>query len=179
MTATVRIWDPLVRIFHWSLVISFATAWLTGDDLENLHHWAGYAAAALIGFRVVWGLTGPGHARFSGFVRGPGTVLGYLRDMAGKREKRYLGHNPAGGAMVVALIVTMAALSLTGWMYTTDAFWGVNWVEESHEILANIMLGLVLVHIGGVALASLRHRENLVRAMFSGEKRAPSGNDIG
>ncbi len=175
MAATVKIWDPLVRIFHWTLVLSFATAWLTGDNIESLHHWAGYAAAALIAFRVFWGLFGPRYARFTQFVRGPGTVLGYLKDMAGGREKRFLGHNPAGGAMVVALIITMAALALTGWMYTTDTFWSVDWVEESHELLANLMLGLVLLHVGGVIVASLRHRENLVRAMITGRKRAGDG----
>lgn len=174
---TVRVWDPLVRLFHWSLVASFAVAWITGDDWKALHIWAGYAAAALIAFRLVWGLVGPRYARFTQFVRTPGSVAAYLKDLLAGREARYLGHNPAGGAMILALILSLSALCLTGWMYTTDAFWGEEWVEEAHEALANLLLVLVGLHLAGVALASLKHRENLVRAMVTGRKRAPARGD--
>jgi cytochrome b len=175
---TIKVWDPLVRIFHWSLVASFAIAWLTADDWRSLHEWAGYAAASLIAFRLLWGLIGPRYARFSQFVRSPSTVWRYVRSMVGGRETRYLGHNPAGGLMILALILAMAGTALTGWMYTIDAFWGVEWVEETHETLATLMLAMVLVHLGGVVLASLRHKENLVRAMVGGRKRAPQASDI-
>lgn len=174
---TVKVWDPLVRIFHWSLVASFAVAWITADEWDDLHIWAGYAAAALIAFRLVWGLIGPRYARFTQFLRAPGTVAAYLKDLAGGRERRYLGHNPAGAAMVLALIVSLAALCLTGWMYTLDMFWGEEWVEELHEILANLLLVLVGLHVAGVVLASLKHHENLVRAMITGRKRAPAAGD--
>lgn len=175
---TIKVWDPLVRVFHWSLVGSFAIAWLTADEWKSLHHWAGYAAGSLIAFRLVWGLVGPRYARFSQFVRSPSTVLHYVRSMIGGRETRYIGHNPPGGLMIVALILAMGGTALTGWMFTTDAFWGVGWVEETHETLATLMLAMVLVHIGGVILASLRHKENLVRAMVVGRKRAPRASDI-
>ncbi|MBN1237973.1 MAG: cytochrome b/b6 domain-containing protein [Gammaproteobacteria bacterium] len=175
---SIKVWDPLVRLFHWSLAVSFAVAWLTAEDWRDLHEWAGYAAAALIAFRIVWGLVGPSYARFGSFLRSPVTVARYLGDMARGRERRYIGHNPVGGVMIIALIVGLAATALTGWMYTLDAFWGVEWVEETHEVLANVMLALVLIHIAGVAFASLRHRENLVRAMLVGRKRAPGRADI-
>jgi cytochrome b len=178
MAATVRIWDPLVRVFHWSLVASFAVAWLTAEDLKALHIWAGYAAGSLIALRLLWGVVGTRYARFSQFVRSPGAVAAYLRDIVTGREARYLGHNPAGGLMIVALIMTMATVCATGWMQTTDAYWGVEWVEELHEAVASIMLGLVGLHVLGVAVASLRHRENLVRAMVTGRKRAPGAADI-
>jgi cytochrome b len=178
MTATVKVWDPAVRIFHWSLVASFAVAWLSGDELERLHIWAGYAAAALVAFRLIWGLAGSRYARFVQFVRAPGDVADYLGDMARGRERRYLGHNPAGAAMIVALIAGLIGVCVTGWMYTIDAFWGVEWVEETHEVLANALLILVGLHVAGVVVASLRHHENLIRAMVTGRKRGPSAEDI-
>lgn len=178
MATTVKIWDPLVRVFHWSLVASFATAWASAEDWNDLHQWAGYAAGALITFRLLWGLVGTRYARFAQFVRSPGAVAAYLRDILTGRERRYLGHNPAGGMMIVALIACMAALCVTGWLYTTDAFWGEEWVEETHEILANLLLALVGLHVAGVLVAGFRHRENLVRAMFTGRKRAPSTGDV-
>lgn len=178
MTATVKVWDPLVRVFHWSLVLSFAVAWISADEWKDLHEWAGYAAGALIAFRLVWGLVGPRYARFSQFVRKPSTVAGYLKDMGKGHERRYIGHNPAGGLMILALIASMAGLALTGWMTTTDAYWGVAWVKETHETLANLMLALVGLHVAGAVLASLRHGENLVRAMLTGRKRAPAAGDV-
>jgi len=178
MAATVKIWDPFVRVFHWSLVASFAVAWLSAEELRGLHEWAGYAAGALIALRLVWGLIGTRYARFGQFIRSPVAVAAYLRDILTGREARYLGHNPAGGLMILALILTLAAVSATGWMQTTDAYWGVDWVEEVHEALANLMLALVGLHVLGVMVASLRHRENLIRAMFTGRKRSPGGADI-
>ncbi|OSQ27666.1 cytochrome b/b6 domain-containing protein [Thalassospira sp. MCCC 1A03138] len=174
----VKVWDPLVRIFHWGLAASFAIAWITADEWDALHHWAGYAAGGLIAFRLIWGLIGSRYARFSQFIRRPSVVMAYLKDIITGRENRYIGHNPAGAAMIVALIIGMIGCALTGWMYTTDAFWGVDWVEETHEFLANALLALVLVHIGGVLLASLRHHENLVRAMITGRKRVAGSDDI-
>jgi len=171
-----RVWDLAVRLFHWSLVASFAVAWISAEEWQDLHLWAGYAAAALVAFRLVWGLAGTRYARFRQFVRRPRVVVAYLRDVLSGREARYLGHNPAGGAMILALLLAMAGLCLTGWLYTTDAYWGVEWVEETHELLANLLLALVGLHVLGVLLASLRHRENLVRAMVTGRKR-PAGPD--
>lgn len=171
--ATVKVWDPFVRVFHWSLVALFAVAFLTGDDVEWLHLAAGYAIAGLVALRIVWGFIGPRHARFASFVRGPRAVLAYLRDAMRLRAARHLGHNPAGGAMVVALLVLIAGTAVTGHMMTTDAYWGAKWVEEVHEAFANALLGLVAVHVIGVLFASLEHRENLIKAMFTGRKRAP------
>ncbi|MEZ5667884.1 MAG: cytochrome b/b6 domain-containing protein [Alphaproteobacteria bacterium] len=176
--ATVRVWDPAVRLFHWGLAASFAVAWISAEEWQALHEWAGYAAGALIAFRLVWGVVGTRYARFAHFVPTPRGALGYLRAIAGGREARHLGHNPAGGAMIVALLVAMAGLCLTGWMQTTDAWWGVRWVKQTHELLANGLLALVGLHVAGVLLASLRHRENLVRAMVTGRKRPADAGDV-
>jgi len=167
-----RVWDPLVRIFHWYLVLAFLAAWATGDEIKRPHVAAGYCVIGLVAFRIIWGFVGGRHARFADFVRGPRAVTGYLRDTAGLRAKRYLGHNPAGGAMVVALLIMLSVIGATGFMMTTDAFWGVGWVQDAHETAVNLTLGLVVVHILGVIVASYEHGENLVRAMITGYKRA-------
>ena len=175
---TVRVWDRVVRSFHWGLVLSFGVAWFTAHSSEDLHQWAGYAAAGLISMRLVWGVLGTRYARFSQFLRDPKTVMRYLFSIMAGREARYIGHNPAGGMMVLALIATMAMTALTGWIMTTDTYFGVQWVEWTHSLAAHGLLILVLVHIGGVALASFRHRENLVHAMVTGRKRKAESADV-
>ena len=174
----VRVWDWVVRLFHWSLVVSFATAWLTAHSSEDIHYLAGYAAAGLIALRVIWGIVGTHYARFSQFTRGPRTVLGYMKAIVTGSEARYIGHNPAGGAMVITLMAIMFMTALTGWMTTTDQFWGVEWVSHAHEWSAKAILMLVFVHLAGVAVASVRHRENLVRAMLTGRKRMAEPGDV-
>lgn len=168
---TVPVWDPLIRLFHWSLVAAFAVSWLTGDELKGVHEIAGYAIAGLIVFRLLWGVVGTRHARFSDFLYRPATVLGYLTDTIRRRARRYIGHNPAGGAMVAALLIMLAATTGTGILMTTDAFWVSEWLEEAHELAANLTLALVGLHVAGVLIASVEHGENLVRAMVTGRKR--------
>lgn len=170
--ATVKVWDPFVRIFHWSLASLFVLAYLTGDEIEPVHVAAGYTIAALLAARILWGFMGPRHARFSNFVRPPREVLSHLRDVLLLRAPRYVGHNPAGGAMIVALLVALAGTCATGYMMTTDAYWGSKLVEHVHEFLANLTVGLIVAHVLGVLIASFEHRENLVASMISGRKRA-------
>jgi len=169
--ATVKVWDLFVRVFHWSLVALFVLAYATGDELVKVHIAVGYAIAALLGLRIVWGLVGPTHARFGNFIRSPRAVLVYMRDAALFRAPRYLGHNPAGGAMIVALVTALIATGVTGYMMTTDAYWGAKWVEEVHEALAHVTVGLIALHVLGVLVTSFAHRENLVKAMVTGRKR--------
>jgi cytochrome b len=187
--ATVNIWDPLVRLLHWGLAASFLVAYLSEDELLTLHSFAGYTLLGLIAVRLVWGLIGSRHARFRDFVTPPGQALAYLKDALRLRARRYLGHNPAGGAMVVALLLCLSLTGLSGLVLLgaaefsgplAEALRGLppDWIdplEETHEFLANLSLVLVVLHLGGVALASLQHRENLVRAMFTGTKRRVVG----
>ncbi|MGV8938041.1 MAG: cytochrome b/b6 domain-containing protein [Allorhizobium sp.] len=167
----VKVWDPLVRLFHWSLVGLLAFSFFTGDEWKSAHIVSGYCVAGLIALRLIWGVVGTRHARFSSFVARPRTVVSFLKDTLQLRARRYLGHNPAGGAMVLLLLAAVCAIALTGYMQTTDAYWGVAWVENAHKTLVYLTLGLVVLHVGGVILASLEHRENLVRAMITGWKR--------
>lgn len=203
----VRVWDPLVRVFHWGLVAAFATAWLTAEEVQPVHEFAGYTVAGLVAFRLIWGLVGSRHARFARFLKGPAATLAYLGDMTRGRERRYLGHNPAGAAMIVALLVTLSGTAFTGWLMAEPervamlpampAIVAPAWADddgddrdhgarggaegpltEVHETLANLMLLLAALHVGGVVLASFRHHENLARAMITGDKRAPGPDDI-
>ncbi|HFQ15385.1 MAG TPA: cytochrome B [Rhodobacteraceae bacterium] len=112
----IKVWDPLQRLLHWGLVASIAIAWLTGEDGEALHEWAGYAALGIVGVRLIWGVIGPRYARFTQFIRGPQQVIAYARDVVQRREKRYVGHNPLGAVMVLALLATTAATGITGWL---------------------------------------------------------------
>ena len=200
-----RIWDPIVRIGHWLLAAAFFTSWLTGDEWMQVHVVSGYTIAAILLVRFVWGWLGPRNARFSSFVRGPRAVLRYLKSLAGGSPEAHRGHNPAGGWMIVALLLALAiqvssgmmlyaiedgAGPLAGWVATEsiasrsdhhqadsrqehgeghederEEFW-----EELHELGANALMLLVALHLAGVLVASLVHRENLIRSMVTGQR---------
>ena len=177
-SGVIRVWDPLVRGFHWALALSMAVAWITAQDSEVAHEFAGYAALGLIGVRALWGVTGPRYARFSQFVRAPAGIADYLRSLLARSERRYIGHNPAGGAMIIALMLGVFGVSTSGWLLTTDAFWGVAWAQRLHSWLAHGVVALIVLHVAGVAIASWRHRENLPLAMVTGRKRAPQPGDV-
>jgi cytochrome b len=167
--ASVRVWDPLVRLIHWALAATVIFA-LMSDQSRSLHKLAGYIAAGLVLLRLLWGFVGSPHARFGDFVRSPGTVLAYLKDVAFRHPRRYLGHNPAGGVMILALLGLVLVASFSGWLSQTDRFFGVFWVEAIHAGSANLLIGLVVLHVLGVIISSLLHGENLIRAMFTGRK---------
>ena len=159
-------WDPFVRVFHWSLVLAYLGAWASAEEWAGLHDQLGYFILVLVGLRLIWGLVGTRYARFSSFLRTPSTAMAYLRSLAAGRPTHYVGHNPIGGWMVIALMASLTATGVTGVMMgAEDGLW-----EELHEIAANLSLLLVAVHVGGVLVASLLHEENLVRAMLTGNK---------
>ena len=167
----VKIWDPLVRWLHWGLVASIAIAWIAGEAWLRTHEIAGYVALGIVAVRLVWGFVGSVHARFADFVKRPAVIWRYAVDVVRAREARHLGHNPLGGWMVLALLASVAVTGFSGWLYTTDRFWGLAWVDLLHRASAWTMVVLVVLHLGGVLFTSLRHRENLVASMFSGRKR--------
>lgn len=169
---SVAVWDPFVRLFHWSLVGLFALAFATGDRSEAVHVATGLVLTGLLALRILWGFVGPRHARFGDFVRTPRAVLRYMGLAVLLRAPRHLGHNPAGGAMVVALLAVLGGIAATGIAMTTDALWGQEWLEDLHEGLVFTALGLVALHVAGVVFASFAHGENLVKAMLTGRKRA-------
>jgi len=181
----IKVWDPLVRSFHWIVVSSFVVAYITEDDYMTLHSWAGYVIGVALLVRLIWGFIGTQHARFSDFVTSPGNAIRYAKDALLLRAKRYIGHNPAGGLMIVVMLVSLLLTTISGIalygaseqagpmasMFITSGEQWEDVLEEVHEFFANFTLLLVVIHLAGVALESLLHRENLVTAMISGFKR--------
>ena len=182
-----KVWDPVVRIGHWTLVIAFFTAYFTEDDFMTPHVWAGYVVGFVICFRLLWGFVGTPYARFTNFLRPPSETIRYLAGLINHRARRYIGHNPAGGAMILALLIFLAGTVVSGivlYGYDENAgplasfivenpgrahFW-----EEVHEVFANLTLSLVGLHVAGMLLSAYVHRENLVKAMVTGRKRVGS-----
>lgn len=189
---TVRVWDLPVRIFHWSLVAGFATAFLTGEfHFPAIHALAGYVLCALVAARVYWGFRGGQYARFRSFVFSTGETLAYARSMLGGNPRHYFGHNPAGALMVFALLFTVTAILATGLVtlaaidFEGPLLFLANRVSdetaylfrEVHEAMPFAALALVALHLMGVAAGSIQHRENLVKAMLTGNKALPHTNE--
>jgi cytochrome b len=181
---SIKVWDLPLRIFHWLLVAGFFIAYLTEDELLTVHVWAGYLVFGLLLFRLVWGFIGNDYARFSNFLYSPVKSVIYVKDVIALKAKRYLGHNPAGAAMIMLLLLSLLMTSITGFAVygadqgagplaniigsTNEELW-----EEVHEFFANFTLLLVFIHIAGVIVESFIHRENLAKAMWNGYKKSP------
>ncbi|MGR8979892.1 MAG: cytochrome b/b6 domain-containing protein [Gammaproteobacteria bacterium] len=183
----INVWDLPLRIFHWLLAAGFFIAYLTEDELLNIHVGAGYLISVLLLFRLVWGFAGNRYARFSNFVCSPKQSIGYVKDLLALKSKRYIGHNPAGAAMILLLLIGLLMTCLTGFaVYGAEEaagplagigsrheeFW-----EELHEIFANFTLFLVLLHVLGVLAESYLHHENLIKAMWNGRKKSDTNSD--
>jgi len=174
----VKVWDPIVRLFHWTVAGGVIANLTFLRHAETPHIYVGYVVVSALIIRLLWGVVGRRHARFASFIPGPGGLLSYFKAMMGCREPRYVGHNPAGAAMIVLLLLLVAIVGTTGWMMSLDLFWGVQWVEVVHEVTANIIIAAALLHVAGAIVESIRHRENLPLAMITGYKRAATGTDI-
>lgn len=181
----IKVWDIFVRVFHWMLVCAFLVAYLSGDHFIMIHIWSGYLVAALVVLRIMWGFVGTRYARFSSFIYRPRMIIQYGQDLLRLRGRRYIGHSPTGGAMVIALLVMILLIVATGLLtlavlenagplagyVATNRSAGRFW-KGVHELLSNLTLGLVLIHVCGVLWASFVHGENLILAMWNGRKRA-------
>jgi cytochrome b len=171
-SSSIKVWDPVVRLFHWTVVTGCAVDYFLLSDGETAHRWVGYTVGIALVVRVSWGFLASGHARFASFVRGPRTIIEYLRTLKKGEAPRHVGHNPAAAAMIVTLMLTLATIIVTGWMQTTDSFWGVGWVQDLHGLAADGLMALVVVHASAAVFESMRHRENLIWSMVTGHKRA-------
>jgi len=168
----ITVWDLPVRLFHWALVLCVSIDLIFGSG-TRLHVLAGFGVLALMGFRLIWGLIGPRYARFTGFVYGPRAVMEYLLRLKARRPSRYLGHNPVGGWMIVAMMLALAVAAGTGALIETARFAHSHRLKELHETAASLLYFLVPLHVLGVVVSSIVHGENLVEAMITGRKRAP------
>lgn len=168
----ILVWDLPTRAFHWLLALSFAGAFLTAESerYRDVHVTLGYTVLGLVGFRLLWGLVGTRYARFWSFAFGPRRVLRYVNSLFTRSPQHYVGHNPVGSWGIYALLALSLLAGASG--YATFNEIGGRGMEDVHEALANALLAVVCVHVGGVIVSSLLHRENLVRAMLTGYKRA-------
>lgn len=170
---SIKVWDLLVRVTHWAIAALVIGELTIIDEDWALHRWAGYAVVGLVGLRLLWGVVGTAHARFTAFSPSIEAARAHLAGLLRGRRETHLSHNPLGALMAYNLWASLIAVGVTGWLMTTDPFWGVEWVEEVHEVLANWVLVSVLLHVAGVVLESWYSRVNIVRAMITGRKELP------
>jgi cytochrome b len=211
----IKVWDIAIRVFHWTLVGCYALAFISSENIPKLHVFFGYSVLFLVLFRILYGFVGSKYARFSDFLYRPTQITDYLKGLLIGKPKHYIGHNPAGGFMIVILLLSLLSLTLTGLKaygvkghgplakheisFMTKAFADSDdkhdhnehdsrkqlspknhrteknerdefW-EEVHETIAHLTLFLISIHILGVLVSSLVHRENLIKAMITGRKR--------
>lgn len=186
----VVVWDLPTRLFHWLLVASVASCALTGFLLPapwlKLHFLAGFLLAGLLLFRLVWALLGPEHSRWSGFTPSPAAVIAHLKSVMAGRPEHSVGHNPAGGLMILGLLLVLSAIALTGLaalggMFKQGplafalSFQSGGMIKEAHELLANLLLAMAALHVAGVLLESRLLRESLILSMITGRKELRPG----
>jgi cytochrome b len=174
----ILVWDAPVRVFHWLMVFSFAGAYLTAESerWRLIHVTLGYTMGGLVAFRIVWGLIGTRYARFSSFVRGFATVKRYVVSLLDGKPEHHVGHNPAGAVAIVLLLLSSLVIVATGWAAYNEV--GGNLVEKLHDVSANFMLFIVIIHVAGVVVSSWLHHENLIRSMVTGKKIAAPNQGI-
>lgn len=174
----IMVWDPLVRLIHWSLAIAIILNGAIVDEESSLHEWIGYFAVGLIGVRLIWGLIGSSHARFSAFPPNPVAAIRHLVALSRGDKTVHLSHNPIGALMVYNIWLTVFLLGITGYMMGTIMFFGIDWVEEAHEMAFNWLVFSIILHIGGVMFDTWRTGVPIVSAMINGKKRIPEDSPI-
>ena len=164
------VWDMTTRVFHWSLVLAYCTAQLTAEEWDAAHEYTGYIIVGLVAFRTVWGFVGPRYARFSEFAKSPSTIKAHLTNILTGRHAAEAGHNPAGGVMVIVLLVWFALTGITGWLSITLSGNVAELLEKFHEILGEYSLLLIAIHVAGVIVMSVLERQDLAQSMIDGKK---------
>ena len=166
----VQVWDRFIRIFHWSLVALVPLAFFSHGGLRDVHRWTGYAILFLVAARVIWGFYGGQHARFANFVPNLAGLVHYLGQVMRRKEPRTLGHNPAGAAMVMALLLNLLGIVATGMLLDTARYRDDRPLLALHDGLSDVLLVLIMLHLMGMLYTSVRHRENLILSMVTGRK---------
>ncbi|MGC2165765.1 MAG: cytochrome b/b6 domain-containing protein [Gallionella sp.] len=170
MNKRILVWDVPTRVFHWTMVLSFGVAYLTAESerTRDMHVAFGYILLGMLVFRLVWGFAGTHYARFGNFLFGPREVATYVTSLIRRKPVHYVGHNPAGSVAIWLLLLFGLASSVSGVLVYQEL--GGDILEVVHEITSNAMLAVVAIHLLGVLVSSLMHRENLVRSMITGYK---------
>jgi cytochrome b len=180
--ALIPVWTRTHRLWHWALAALVMLAWLTPNTYDGAHRLAGYAVMVLIAVRLILGFCGARYSRFRTLPRRLRAAPFYLLRLFKGTPGRYLGLNPAGAAMLVVLLVALVVSTVTGAMQVTVSFFGIWWVEDTHALVSNALMGLVVIHVAGTIVTSLVQRQNLVLAMITGRKRLksePQGDQVG
>ena len=174
----ILIWDLPTRVFHWSIVICFVGAVITqeSEKYRLFHVTFGYTMLGLVIFRLLWGVIGTRYSRFSSFLFGYRQIKEYIRGLVCNKPIHYLGHNPLGSVAIYLILAIVLGISITGYCIFNDI--GLNWYSEVHELMANLLIGIVVIHILGVIASSLLHKENLVRSMLTGLKQGATQDGI-
>jgi len=169
---SILVWDFPVRVFHWLLVISFAGAWLTSESesQQMIHYAFGYSACAVVLFRIVWGLVGTRYARFTQFIKGPVETIQHIKALLTGHRQSELGHNPAGALVMIALMLFILLIGLTGY-WSVKEFLG-DFMSEAHEAIASVALWIVIIHIAAAVIMSFLQKENLIKSMVTGKKQS-------
>lgn len=164
------VWDRFVRLFHWTLVSCVLLNRFVVDGDADVHHWLGYLAVGLVVGRIVWGFIGSRHARFADFFPTPRRIAQHVRGLLARRPAFHWGHNPLGALMILALMGLVLAIGLTGWMQNLDAYFGEEWLQDLHAVLANGLIILVGLHVTAAIVMGWLERTRLIKAMVTGFK---------
>ncbi len=170
LPASEKVWDLFVRCFHWTMVSCILLDYFVISDGELLHQILGYAATALVLSRIVWGFIGTETARFRDFFPTPSKLMRHFKAIRNGEHLYYKGHNPLGALMILTLLTLIMSVGVSGWMQTLDAFWGEEWLMESHEILSHTLMAMVFIHVSAAIIMGKIERVKLVKAMVTGNK---------
>ncbi len=169
-TTTVKVWDLWVRLTHWTVAVGvLINLFELTEEGSTWHEYVGYAVVAIVVSRLIWGFIGTKYARFSDFFPTPNRIKNHLTSISGN-GKKHLGHNPFGALMMFALWGVIIGLGVTGYMMGMDAYWGEEWLQELHELLANSLYVLIPVHVLSAIGMGFIEKQNLVKAMITGKK---------
>lgn len=169
---TEKLWDPLIRLFHWSLVFIFVANYFVNEKGEDWHQWLGYTAVAWLLIRFIWGFFGSRAARWSDFFPTPARLTAHIHALIRGDVYHRSGHSPLGGLVMIVMMLSVLALGTTGYMMQEiDYFWGTEWVETLHGWIANSLLAWVVIHISATLFVSYRTKENLAWSMVTGKRR--------
>jgi cytochrome b len=169
---SLRLWDPVVRVFHLSIAGVFAANYFFNEAGDDWHVWLGYYAMGWLLVRLVWGFVGPRSARWSDFWPTPSRLAAHARSLIAGRPEHRLGHSPIGALVMILMLLAMLTVGVSGWaMEEVDALWGADWPLQVHETAADALLALVIVHIAAALFESVQVRDNLPLSMLTGRRR--------
>lgn len=169
---TLQLWDPLVRLCHWSLAIVFFANYFFTEEGDAWHRWLGYYAAAWVLVRLLWGFIGTPAARWADFWPTPARLAAHLRALLGWRPFHRLGHSPIGALVMILMLALMFGLGVTGFLLEeVDYFWGEDLPRDIHVFFADALFALVCLHLLAALVESLRLGENLPLSMITGRRR--------